>query len=85
MATHSSVLAWRIPGTGAWWAAVYGVTQSRTQLKRLSSNSILQFPTLEQSFSVNFPQKNLLDTLFFVRYIKYNEPFLKGAHSNEIH
>ena len=32
MATHSSMLAWRIPGTGAWWAAVYGVTQSRTQL-----------------------------------------------------
>ena len=24
---------------GAWWAAVYGVTQSRTRLKRLSSNS----------------------------------------------
>ena len=30
-ATHSSVLAWRIPETGlAWWAAVYGVAQSRT-------------------------------------------------------
>ena len=102
MATHSSVLAWRIPGTGepsglpsmgshrvrhdwndlgaaaaeyivdcgflkvkdyvffhlhlnfievypclenprgggAWWADVYGVTQSRTQLKWLSSSSI---------------------------------------------
>ena len=26
-------------GRGAWWAAVYGVTQSRTQLKRLSSSS----------------------------------------------
>ena len=25
---------------GAWWAAVYGVTQGRTQLKRLSSSSI---------------------------------------------
>ena len=25
VATHSSILAWRIPGTGAWWAAVYGV------------------------------------------------------------
>ena len=37
MATHSSVLAWRIPGTGAWWAAVSGVTQSRTRLKQLSS------------------------------------------------
>ena len=24
---------------GAWWAAVYGVTQSRTRLKRLSSCS----------------------------------------------
>ena len=32
MATHSSILAWRIPGTGAWWAAIYGVTQSRTRL-----------------------------------------------------
>ena len=40
MATHSSVLAWRIPGMGeAWWAAAYGVAQSRTRLKRLSSGS----------------------------------------------
>ena len=26
-------------GRGAWWAAAYGVAQSRTQLKRLSSSS----------------------------------------------
>ena len=40
MATHSSVLAWRIPGMrGAWWASIYGVAQSRTRLKRLSSSS----------------------------------------------
>ena len=87
MATHSNVLAWRIPGTekpgglptmrshrvrhderlhfcfsllcigegngtqlqfsclenprdgGAWWTAIYGVAQSRTRLKRLSSSS----------------------------------------------
>ena len=84
MATHSSVLAWRIPGTGepgglpsmgshrvghdwcdlakyvcregngnplqcsclekprdggAWWAAFYGVSQSRTRLKWLGSCS----------------------------------------------
>ena len=38
MATHSSVLAWRIPGKD-WWAAVSGVAQSRTRLKRLSSSS----------------------------------------------
>ena len=24
---------------GAWWAAIYGVAQSQTQLNRLSSNS----------------------------------------------
>ena len=29
---------------GAWWAAVYGVAQSRTRLKRLSSSStVIQF------------------------------------------
>ena len=28
---------------GAWWAAVYGVTQSRTQLKRLSSSSSMEY------------------------------------------
>ena len=40
MATHSSVLAWRIPGTGgAWWAAAYGVAQSWTRLNRLGSSS----------------------------------------------
>ena len=29
-ATHSSVLAWKIPmDKGAWWATVHGVTKSR--------------------------------------------------------
>ena len=40
MATHSSVLAWRIPGTvEPVGLPVYGVAQSRTWLKRLSSSS----------------------------------------------
>ena len=39
MATHSSVLAWRIPGTEEpGRKPVYGVAQSRTRLKRLSSS-----------------------------------------------
>ena len=43
MATHSNILAWRIPGTGeTWWAAIYGVTRSQTRLKRLSSSSSLE-------------------------------------------
>ena len=32
MAIHSSVLAWRIPGTGSLVTAVYGVAQSQTRL-----------------------------------------------------
>ena len=31
MATHSSILAWRIPtDKGAWWATVHGVAKSLT-------------------------------------------------------
>ena len=31
MATHSSILAWRIPmDRGAWWATVHRVTESQT-------------------------------------------------------
>ena len=40
---------------GAWWAAVYGVAQSRTRLKWLSSSSS----------SIQFSQLHLLKTLFF--------------------
>ena len=33
MAIHSSTLAWKNPmDRGAWWAAVHGVTKSRTRL-----------------------------------------------------
>ena len=39
MATHSSILAWKIPWTerGAWWATVHGVAKSWTRLKQLST------------------------------------------------
>ena len=32
MVTHSSILAWEIPRTGAWRATVHGVVTSRTWL-----------------------------------------------------
>ena len=38
MATHSSILAWRIPmDRGPWWATVCEVTKSRTQLSMHAS------------------------------------------------
>ena len=43
-------------GGGAWWAAVYGVAQSRTQLKRLSSSSrfyiLTHLPTVSSTHLV---------------------------------
>uniref|UniRef100_A0A452FYI4 E3 ubiquitin-protein ligase MARCHF2 n=1 Tax=Capra hircus TaxID=9925 RepID=A0A452FYI4_CAPHI len=39
MATHSCSCLENPRDGGAWWAAAYGVTQSRTRLKRLSSSS----------------------------------------------
>ena len=37
---------------GAWWAAVYGVAQSRTRLKRLSSSSSDSFPRIIIMFTM---------------------------------
>ena len=39
MATRSMFLPGESQGRGAWWAAVYGVAQGQTRLKRLSSCS----------------------------------------------
>ena len=44
MAAHSSVLAWRIPGTGEpGGLPVYGVAQSWTRLKQLSIGINMEF------------------------------------------
>ena len=40
---------------GAWWAAVYGVPQSRTRLKRLSSSSMLLSHLISFSDSLRPP------------------------------
>ena len=60
MATHSSVLAWRIPGDGgAWWAAIYGVAQSRKWMKWLSSSSSSSSRILTLGFPGGSVVKNL--------------------------
>ena len=39
MATHSSILAWRIPRTGAWQAIVHGISNSQTLTEQLTLSS----------------------------------------------
>ena len=54
---------------GAWWAAVYGVAQSQTGLKRLSSSSssILQHPHhSSHSFISKFYPKNHMCLIEFI-------------------
>ena len=67
MVTHSSVLAWRIPGTEEpGGAAVYGVAQSRTRLKRLSRSS----SSIQNIKMYIFTYKYVLT--YKICYVKYN-------------
>ena len=41
MATHSSVLVWRIPmDRGAWWGTVHRITKNQILLNQLSRHTI---------------------------------------------
>ena len=54
MATHSSILAWRIPvDRGAWQAAVQGVAKSRTRLKQVSKHT-QRTDTQRVKYKVNY-------------------------------
>ena len=46
------------PRDGAWWVAIYGVAQSRTRLKRLSSSSSM--------INISLKQSHLLTSIFYL-------------------
>ena len=51
IATHSCSCLENPRDGGAWWAAVYGVAQSWTRLKRLSSSSRISAMNLPDTIS----------------------------------
>ena len=51
MAPHSSTLAWKIQHGGAWWTAVHGVAESRTQLTDFTFT--FHFHTLEKEMAIH--------------------------------
>ena len=51
---------------GAWWAAVYGVAQSRTRLKRLSSSSSSSF--IISYFQLSHPYMTTGKTIALTRW-----------------
>ena len=72
MATHSSVLAWRIPGRGASWAAVSGVAQSQTWLKQLSSSSSSSNETQDSPFT-----HSLIHSFIKYRLLHFSKHYAK--------
>ena len=54
---------------GAWWAAVYGVAQSWTRLKRLSSSS----SSSSGRFKRNLNAREALDILTWCEYVEWTE------------
>ena len=73
MATHSSSCLENPRDGRAWWAAAYGVSQSRTRLKRLSnSSSSRQLNNINKRW--NSEGKKCL--VFLIPYVFDKLPFL---------
>ena len=57
---------------GAWWAAVYGITQSRTRLKWLSSSSSSRFTFSQGTCAISFSLFFLFKTKSTAIFLRYN-------------
>ena len=60
--------------SGAWWAAVYGVTESRTQLKWLSSSSNLLYLVMLDIHGIPY------QSLLFIFFSLHNQISLSSPH-----
>ena len=65
---------------GAWWAAVYGVAQSRTRLKRLSSSSSILFSIIIEPISI--PTNSTGRFLFIHTLSRIDYRFFDDGHSD---
>ena len=75
VATHSSILAWRIPGMEEPGGLLSMGSQSRTLLKRLSSS-------IKSLYGISFSVKSLLHKIFYPA--EYNMGILYNSLSTNI-
>ena len=74
MATHSSILAWRIPmERGAWWATVHRIAQTWTRLKRFSTHARTSLHTCSRRACEYFQRRT--------RYYRFSQSVLKTGSS----
>ena len=57
MATYCSILAWRIPQIGAWWAPVHGVAKSQTE--RLTHEAMDNVPRKMRKYLFSLELKKI--------------------------
>ena len=80
MATHSNILAWRIPRTeepGGLWSMVHGVATSWTRLKRLSTCQYrMQIPSI-----LHLPIKHLRSSVLSHRTLGVRDTELSSVLS----
>ena len=70
MATHSSILAWRIPGTGEPGGLLSIGSQSQTQLKRFTAAAAASIVVFLKLFFIVIPLRS------HFRYIFSNHPHI---------
>ena len=68
---------------GAWWATVYGVTQSQTRLKQLSSSSISNERDPDQSLDWKDPLEKEMATRCSI--LAWRIPMDRGASWATVH
>ena len=56
---------------GAWWAAVYGIAQNRTQLKRLSNSRSISFKTHKKILNKTITSILQMNRLMLYKYPPY--------------
>ena len=90
LATHSSILVWRIPmDRGAWQATVHGVIKSRTQLSRLSTAHVNSQVSIQvwgklDIKCVYVTYLHLFPTFFIVKAFEQRCPNNSGCTSESI-
>jgi len=70
MATHSSILAWKIPDRETWWDIVHGVTKNWTQLSKQTTVTFFLLISKEYHWCITESSLHVQNTMSITIFIK---------------